>query len=101
MKLDHNNSVDFYPAENTVITDLSDPSTLRKLVNSLMYLFHFSRQAELPFLLGYPQAATNQQALMLWMTDTLKTADWIEPDQLLAFLVSQLKRQLMHWQEVA
>lgn len=85
----------------TAVCDLSDPGTQRKLVSSLMYLFHFGAQAELPFLLGYPQASTNQQALMLWITDTLKTADWIEPAKLLDFLVSQLKRQLLHWQEVA
>ena len=81
--------------------DLSNPVMLNKLSHSLMYLFRFRGQDELAFLLGYPEAENNQQALTLWMTDTLKQDGWVEPDQLLEFLVSKLKRQLMHWQEVA
>jgi hypothetical protein len=81
--------------------DLSDPRTLNKLVSSLMYLFHFSAKAELAFILGYPSALNNQQVLCNWITDTLKQADWIEPSELLSFLVARLKRELMQWQEVA
>jgi hypothetical protein len=83
------------------LVDLSDPRTLNKLVSSLMYLFHFSAKAELAFILGYPSALNNQQVLCNWITDTLKQAEWIEPAQLLEFLVARLKRELMQWQEVA
>ena len=81
--------------------DLSNPNTLKKLTSSLAYLFRFGSQSELPFILGYPETDNNQQALTLWITDTLKTADWIEPDHLLEYLVTELKHQLIYWQEVA
>ena len=81
--------------------DLSDPRVIQKLVSSLMYLFQFSPKAELAFILGYPSALNNQQVLINWMTDQLKQADWIEPNQLLDFFVTRLKRELQQWQEVA
>ena len=81
--------------------DLSNPKTLNKLTRSLLYMFRFGDQDELAFLLGYPEADSNQQALRMWITDTLKHSGWVERDQLFEFLVSKLKRQLMHWQEVA
>ena len=83
------------------VIDLSDPRVIQKLVSSLMYLFQFSPKAELAFILGYPSALNNQQVLINWMTDQLKQADWIEPNQLLDFFVTRLKRELQHWQEVA
>lgn len=81
--------------------DLSNPVMLKKLVSSLIYLFRFKEQAELAFLLGYPQANNNQEVLTLWITSQLKQADWVEPEQLLGYLVSKLKHKLMQWQEVA
>ena len=93
--------MNYQPANTIETMDLSNPATLNKLTQSLLYLFRFRGQDELAFLLGYPHAQNNQQALRLWITDTLKESGWVEPDQLLEFLVSKLKRQLMHWQEVA
>lgn len=90
-----------YVDNKQTMLDLSDPELLKKLVNSLLYLFHFQGQNELAFILGYPQAQHNHQALCWWIGDILKESDWIETDQLLEYLVAQLKRQLMHWQEVA
>lgn len=81
--------------------DLSDPRVLNKLVSSLIYLFQFSPKAELAFILGYPTAHNNQQVLINWISDQLKQAEWIEPNDLLNFLVARLKRELLHWQEVA
>ena len=81
--------------------DLSDPRVINKLVSSLIYLFQFSQKAELAFILGYPTAQNNQQVLINWISDQLKNAEWVEPDDLLNFLVTRLKRELMHWQEVA
>ena len=96
-RLNDTTLVEHYPVE----IDLSDPRVIQKLVSSLMYLFQFSAKAELAFILGYPTALNNQQALINWMTDQLKQADWIEPSELLDFFVTRLKRELQHWQEVA
>lgn len=87
--------------EQQTMFDLSNPEVLKKLVSSLLYLFRFKGHNELAFILGYPQAQNNHQALTLWITDVLKQADWVETDQLLEYLVAQLKRQLIYWQEVA
>lgn len=93
----HTNSV----MNDTTEVDLSDPRVIQKLVSSLMYLFQFSSKAELAFILGYPAALNNHQVLINWMTDQLKQADWVEPNELLDFFVTRLKRELQHWQEVA
>jgi hypothetical protein len=83
------------------MVDLSEPRTLNKLVSSLMYLFHFSAKAELAYILGYPAAQNNQEVLVSWISEQLRHADWVDPSDLLEFLVTRLKQQLMQWQEVA
>lgn len=90
----------FEPTDKNTL-DLSDPRVLNKLVSSLIYLFQFSQKAELAFILGYPTAQNNQQVLINWISDQLKQDEWIEPNDLLNFLVTRLKRELLHWQEVA
>ena len=95
------NEVNLVPEQLDNHVDLSDPRTLNKLVSSLMYIFNFSARAELAFILGYPTALNNQQVLCNWISDRLKRADWVEPHELLNFLVTSLKQELHQWQEVA
>lgn len=86
---------------NIIVNDLSDPLEIEKLTSSLLFLLPVRSQSALPYLLKQPQAHSNKEALTFWLTELLKTSDWVEPEELFEFCVRSLKRQLQSWQEVA
>ncbi len=47
---------------------LSDVKVMRRLIASLKYVFGLGHGVELPFILGCPQCANNDEALISWVT---------------------------------
>ncbi|MBN2864957.1 MAG: hypothetical protein JXK16_03010 [Thiotrichales bacterium] len=76
------------------IVPIEDPRVINRLVNNLMYLFNIKEGDYLTFVLGHGECTQNKDAIKHWVLEELADTP-ISQDDVLEYLVSQLKEQLL------
>lgn len=89
-----------FPAQDTeptVMVDVHQPATIRRLAEALMFALNIRPGIQLPFVLGHGECESNNQALYVWIVEQVGGEQWYEPDELFNSLATQLQCAIDRW----
>jgi len=75
---------------SVVVTDISDTSTLDKLLNCLCYALDIDESVNLPASLGMVDSLSNREALSIWVKNETDNIRFLDASALFNFLIKQL-----------